>query len=65
MSKIVWTNGTFDILHPGHIQLFKVARSLGDKLIVATDTDEKIKKDKGEHKPVNDLKYRVAMLEAI
>ena len=65
MSKIVWTNGTFDILHPGHIELFKVARSLGDKVIVATDTDEKIKKDKGEHRPVNDLCYRVAMLEAI
>ena len=65
MSKIVWTNGTFDILHPGHIQLFKVARSLGGKVIVATDTDAKIKKDKGDHKPVNDLCYRVAMLEAI
>ena len=64
-NKIVWCNGTFDILHPGHIQLFKVARSLGDKVIVATDTDEKIKKDKGEHRPVNDLCYRVAMLEAI
>ena len=63
--SIVWTNGTFDILHPGHIQLFKVARSLGDKVIVATDTDEKIKNDKGDHKPVNDLCYRVAMLEAI
>tara|TARA_Y100000996_G_scaffold186131_1_gene145478 strand:+ start:267 stop:671 length:405 start_codon:yes stop_codon:yes gene_type:complete len=64
-DKIVWCNGTFDILHPGHMQLFKVARSLGDKVIVATDTDEKIKKDKGEHRPVNDLCYRVAMLEAI
>ena len=63
--SIVWTNGTFDILHPGHIELFKVARSLGDKVIVATDTDEKIKADKGEHKPGNDLCYRVAMLEAI
>ena len=65
MSKIVWTNGTFDILHPGHIQLFKVARSLGDKVIVATDTDAKIKKDKGFDRPMNDLCYRVAMLEAI
>ena len=63
--SIVWTNGTFDILHPGHLQLFKVARSLGDKVIVATDTDEKIKKDKGFDRPVNDLCYRVAMLEAI
>ena len=63
--SIVWTNGTFDILHPGHIELFKVARALGDKVIVATDTDEKIKADKGDHKPINDLCYRVAMLEAI
>ena len=63
--SIVWTNGTFDILNPGHMQMFKVARSLGDKVIVATDTDAKIKKDKGAHKPVNDLCYRVAMLEAI
>ena len=63
--SIVWTNGTFDILHPGHMQLFKVARSLGDKVIVATDTDAKIKKDKGDHKPINDLCYRVAMLEAV
>ena len=64
-DKFVWCNGTFDILHPGHIQLFKVARSLGDKVIVATDTDEKIKKDKGFDRPINDLCYRVAMLEAI
>ena len=63
--SIVWTNGTFDILHPGHIELFKVARALGDKVIVATDTDEKIKKDKGFDRPMNDLCYRVAMLEAI
>ena len=64
-TDIVWCNGTFDILHPGHIQLFKVARSLGNKVIVATDTDEKIKADKGDHRPINNLAYRVAMLEAI
>ena len=64
-NNIVWCNGTFDILHPGHIQLFKVARSLGRKVIVATDTDEKIKADKGDHRPINDLCYRVSMLEAI
>ena len=64
-QNIVWTNGTFDILHPGHIQLFKVAKELGDMVIVGTDTDEKIKKDKGDHRPINDLCYRVAMLEAI
>ena len=64
-NDIVWCNGTFDILHPGHIQLFKVARSLGNKVIVATDTDDRIKEDKGDHRPINDLCYRVAMLEAI
>ena len=63
--KTVFVNGTFDVLHPGHVELFKVARSLGDRVIVATDTDEKIRKDKGRNKPINDLCYRVAMLESI
>ena len=65
MDKIVWCNGTFDILHPGHIELFKVRKSLGDKLIVATDTDEKIRQDKGSSKPVNNLCDRISMLQAI
>jgi|TARA_B100001093_G_scaffold262666_1_gene251128 D-beta-D-heptose 7-phosphate kinase/D-beta-D-heptose 1-phosphate adenosyltransferase len=64
-NKIVWCNGTFDILHPGHIELFKVGASLGKKLIVATDTDEKIRKDKGASKPVNNLCDRISMLQAI
>jgi D-glycero-beta-D-manno-heptose 1-phosphate adenylyltransferase len=63
--KTVFVNGTFDVLHPGHVELFKVARSLGDRVIVATDTDEKIRKDKGPTKPINDICYRVAMLESI
>ena len=65
MNRIVWCNGTFDILHPGHIELFKVGKSLGDKLIVATDTDEKIRQDKGASKPVNNLCDRISMLQAI
>ena len=65
MDRIVWCNGTFDILHPGHIELFKVGKSLGDKLIVATDTDEKIRQDKGSSKPVNNLCDRISMLQAI
>ena len=64
-NKIVWCNGTFDILHPGHIELFKVGASLGKKLIVATDTDEKIRKDKGAFKPVNNLCDRISLLQAI
>ena len=65
MDRIVWCNGTFDILHPGHIELFKIGKSLGDKLIVATDTDEKIRQDKGTSKPVNNLCDRICMLQAI
>ena len=58
----IWTNGCFDILHPGHIELFKVAKSLGDRLIVGVDTDLKVKADKGANRPINNLEYRKAML---
>jgi len=61
----VWVNGCFDILHPGHIELFKVAKSLGDRLIVGIDTDDKVKKDKGNDRPVNPLYFRKTMLESI
>lgn len=61
----VWVNGCFDILHPGHIELFKVAKSLGDKLIVGVDTDEKVRGDKGLDRPVNTLSFRKSMLESI
>ena len=63
--NIIWCNGTFDILHPGHIELFKIGASLGKKLIVATDTDEKIRQDKGASKPINNLCDRISMLQAI
>lgn len=61
----VWVNGCFDILHPGHVELFKVAKSLGDRLIVGVDEDEKVKKDKGEDRPINSLCFRKTMLESI
>lgn len=64
-KKVVWLNGCFDILHVGHVALFKYARSLGDYLIVGTDTDERIKISKGLTRPVNKLDDRVKMLNAM
>ena len=61
----VWTNGCFDILHRGHIELFKYAKSLGDELVVGIDTDEKVKLDKGEDRPINNLQDRMYMLQSI
>jgi len=61
----VWTNGCFDILHRGHIELLKYAKSLGDKLIVGIDTDEKVKMDKGGGRPINNLNDRMYVLNSI
>ncbi len=63
--QTVFVNGCFDILHRGHIELFKFANSLGDKLIVALDTDDRIKISKGESRPHNRLEDRREMLLAI
>jgi rfaE bifunctional protein nucleotidyltransferase chain/domain len=61
----VWTNGCFDILHRGHIEMFRYAKSLGDELVVGIDSDEKVKKDKGKNKPIVTLQDRMFMLQSI
>ena len=61
----VWTNGCFDILHRGHIEMFRYAKSLGDELVVGIDTDEKVKLDKGDNRPINNLQDRMYMLQSI
>jgi len=61
----IWTNGCFDVLHRGHIELFKYAKSLGDELVVGIDTDEKVKLDKGKNRPINNLQDRMYMLQSI
>jgi len=63
--KVIWTNGCFDVLHRGHIELFKYAKSLGDYLVVGIDTDERVKASKGPSRPFNNIEDRIAMLESI
>jgi len=62
---VIWTNGCFDILHRGHIELFKYASSLGTELVVGIDSDEKIRQDKGKGRPINTLKDRMYVLKSI
>ena len=63
--KTVFVNGCFDVLHIGHIRLFKYAKTLGDYLIVALDSDIKIQKSKGSDRPFNSLNDRIEMLSAL
>ncbi|MDP8078689.1 bifunctional D-glycero-beta-D-manno-heptose-7-phosphate kinase/D-glycero-beta-D-manno-heptose 1-phosphate adenylyltransferase HldE [Phocoenobacter skyensis] len=62
---IIMTNGCFDILHPGHVSYLENARKLGDRLIVAVNSDESVKRLKGEDRPINDLNARMAVLAGL
>ena len=62
---VVWTNGCFDIIHRGHIELFKYCRKVGHFVVVGIDSDEKVSRDKGSDRPFNRLEDRVAVLESI
>src|SRR5690242_17122035 len=67
-KKVVFTNGCYDILHPGHIRLLERARSLGDVLILALNTDESVQRLKGPSRPFfsEDQRSRLALqLEAV
>lgn len=64
-SEIVLTNGVFDILHSGHIKLFEFAKSQGKKLVVAIDSDDRVKSLKGKERPINNLQERTNVLNAI
>lgn len=58
----VFVNGTFDVLHYGHIALLNYAKSLGNYLIVGIDTDERVREKKGSSRPINNQKNRALML---
>lgn len=61
----IWTNGCFDIIHAGHIELFKYAKSLGNHLYVGIDSDHRIKLNKGKTRPINNVQCRQIVLESI
>ena len=63
--RIVLTNGCFDLLHAGHIQLFSASRQMGDVLIVAIDDDASVRRLKGDGRPVIGARERVRILSAL
>ena len=64
-KKVVFTNGCYDILHPGHIELLSKARALGDVLVVAINTDESVRRLKGPGRPIFDEAERAELLGAL
>ena len=64
-ERIVFTNGCFDILHAGHVGYLEEARRLGDRLIVAVNGDASVRRLKGDGRPVNPLRQRMAVLAAL
>lgn len=61
--KKIFVNGTFDIIHLGHLALFNYAKSLGDFLLVGIDSDQRVKKLKGPSRPINNEFERKTLLE--
>lgn len=64
-KRIVFTNGCFDILHSGHIAYLRQAKALGDVLIVGVNSDESVRRIKGEKRPINPQEDRVSVVAAL
>jgi len=64
-KTVVFTNGCFDLLHGGHIRLFREAKRRGDVLVVALNTDASVRKLKGPSRPIFPLKERLEVLAAV
>lgn len=61
----IFVNGTFDILHRGHLEMLRYAKSLGDHLLVCIDSDSRVKELKGQDRPINIQADRRFMLESL
>ena len=64
-EEIVFTNGCFDLLHPGHLDYLHKARALGNVLVVGLNTDKSVSRLKGPSRPINKLIFRQTMLEGL
>jgi D-beta-D-heptose 7-phosphate kinase/D-beta-D-heptose 1-phosphate adenosyltransferase len=64
-QTVVFTNGCFDLLHPGHVRLVRQARSLGDCLVVGLNSDASVQRLKGESRPINAAASRAEVLSAL
>lgn len=62
---VVFTNGCFDLIHRGHVEYLAVARSLGDVLVVGLNTDDSVRRLKGEKRPLVDQESRAVVLSAL
>ena len=63
--EVVFTNGCFDLLHVGHVRYLNHSASLGDKLIVALNSDDSVKRLKGANRPINTLNDRMEIMAAL
>lgn len=63
--RVVFTNGVFDLLHPGHLRYLQQARSLGDALIVGLNADASVRRNKGPERPVTGEQERAEILAAL
>jgi D-beta-D-heptose 7-phosphate kinase/D-beta-D-heptose 1-phosphate adenosyltransferase len=64
-AKVVFTNGVFDLLHPGHVELLQFARAQGDLLVVGVNDDASVRRLKGEKRPIFPLAERLEVLAAL
>ena len=63
--RIVFTNGVFDILHPGHLRYLQAARRHGDRLVVGLNSDASVRRNKGPSRPINPEHERAEVLAAL